>query len=365
MSKCRFIAASLLFLSLSLAGCGKKDGGDLASPGQPSGKKITIAFVTNGPDRFWNIAQAGVLQAGKDFNVDAEFRAPQPGADFQKQVLEDLVTRGINGIAVSPIDPDNQHDLLNSIASKTILITHDSDAPKTNRKFYVGIDNYKAGREAGKLVKKAIPDGGKIIVFVGRLEQLNARQRRQGLIDEVLDRPMQTIATLKVDPNNGPIGEGKYVFVNTYVDQFKSEQYTAQPRDAITATPDVACMVGLFAYNPPAIIQAVRESGNLGKIKIVGFDEHDETLAAITEGIVEGTIAQQPYEYGYQSVKILTALIKKDDKSLPKETEILLLPIVVKKEGPDVPAPLEGSPALTVNAKAFRADVNKKLDTLK
>ena len=367
MSKFRLLSALLSVAILSLAGCGKKEGEP--SPdgggGPPAGKAPTVVYVTNGIARFWNIAHAGVVQAGKDLGIAVEFRAPQSGADDQKRILEDLLTRGVEGIAVSPIDPDNQHSLLNDVAKRSILITHDSDAPATNRKFYVGIDNYKAGREAGKLVKEAIPDGGKIAVFVGRLEQLNARQRRQGLIDEVLDRPMQTLENLKVDPNDGPIGNDKYTFVNTYIDQFDSAKVSAQPEDALAKHTDLDCMVGLFEYNPPAIINAVQKAGKLGQVKIVGFDEADETLAAITAGTVQGTVAQQPYEYGYQSVKILTGLLRKDDKLIPKETEIMLPPIVVKKEGPDKPEPMNGGPALTVNAAAFRADVNKKLDSVK
>ena len=63
-----------------------------------------------------------------------------------------------------------------------------SDVPSSRRLCFVGIDNYVAGRMCGDLVKRALPDGGKIMIFVGRTEQDNARLRRQGLIDAVLGR---------------------------------------------------------------------------------------------------------------------------------------------------------------------------------
>src|SRR5213076_1833747 len=112
-----------------------------------------------------------------------------------------LLARGIYGIAISPIDAANQVGFLDEVAAKTNIITHDSDAPASKRLCFVGMDNYKAGRAAGKLVKEALPDGGKIMIFVGRLEQLNAQQRRQGVIDEVLDRAVPSLNSLKYDPN--------------------------------------------------------------------------------------------------------------------------------------------------------------------
>ena len=70
------------------------------------------------------------------------------------------------------------------------MITHDSDAPDSDRLFYLGTNNYDAGRMLGKLVKKSMPEGGKIMIYVGKMDVLNAQQRRQGLIDELMDKPM-------------------------------------------------------------------------------------------------------------------------------------------------------------------------------
>ena len=65
------------------------------------------------------------------------------------------------------------------------VITQDSDAPESNRVCYVGTNNYKAGVEAGKLLKQVLPDGGKIMIFVGSLDAQNAQDRRQGIIDQL------------------------------------------------------------------------------------------------------------------------------------------------------------------------------------
>jgi len=162
------------------------EGADEPRP-EPSPDKPTVAYVTNGIASFWLKAEKGARDAAKEFDVNLEVRMPPKGAGDQKRMVQDLLTRGVDGIAISPIDPKNQSDLLDEIAEKTVLITHDSDAPESDRLCYVGMDNYKAGRMCGKLVKEALPEGGKVMIFVGRLEQANAKLRQQGVIDELTD----------------------------------------------------------------------------------------------------------------------------------------------------------------------------------
>src|SRR5204862_8210543 len=81
-----------------------------------------------------------------------------------------------------------QTPMIDQAARKTNLITHDSDAPESNRLMYIGMDNYIAGRMCGQLVKEAMPNGGKVAIFVGRLEQDNAVKRRPRTIDELHER---------------------------------------------------------------------------------------------------------------------------------------------------------------------------------
>ena len=78
------------------------------------------------------------------------------------------------------------------VAAKTNLVTHDSDAPESNRLCYIGVDNYDAGLMCAELVKKALPNGGKLMIFVGRMEQDNAKLRRQGLIDGLIGKERES-----------------------------------------------------------------------------------------------------------------------------------------------------------------------------
>ena len=155
-----------------------------ASPKDPP----KIAFVTNGVAFFWVLAKAGAEAAAKDTGATVSVLMPPNGIGDQKRMLEDLVIRGIDGISVSPIDPTNQAEVLNLVATKSLLITNDSDEPNAPRLCYIGMDNYEAGLMCGKLAREGLPNGGEVAIFIGRLEQDNAKRRRQGFIDGLLGR---------------------------------------------------------------------------------------------------------------------------------------------------------------------------------
>jgi len=149
--------------------------------------KVKIAFLTNSIDPFWKLAEEGCKKAAPVFNAEVKVLMPPEGkVEEQKQMVEQQLALGLQGLAISPIDPDNQTEMINAACKKAIVITQDSDAPNTERIFYIGTDNYKAGRQAGELTAKVVPDGGKVIIFVGKMEVLNARERSQGVIDVLL-----------------------------------------------------------------------------------------------------------------------------------------------------------------------------------
>jgi ribose transport system substrate-binding protein len=331
MKAARFLLAFACALALLLGwGCGK--------PTDSKSSTVTVAYVTNGVDPFWDLCAAGVRIAEKEFNIKCEVHMPTKGLVDQKRIMETLLAKGIDGIAISPIDAENQTAFINEAAKQTKLITHDADAPDSDRMLYIGTNNYKAGRALGQLVKDALPEGGEVMIFVGRLEQLNARQRRQGVIDELLGRPEQELASVKFDPvdaKNLKAEGSKYVILDTRTDNFDKAKAKSNAEDTITKYENVACMVGLFAYNPPACMDAIREANRLGKIKVCGFDEQDALLQAIKDGHAQGTISQQPWKYGYESVKAMKRILEGDTAFIPANKFMEVPFLVVTKENVD------------------------------
>ena len=303
--------------ALAITGCGKQDGGSTSggSDSKPAaGKKLQLAFVVNNASSFWTIAHAGVDDAVKELgNVEVDFRIPSTGtAAEQHQLLDDLLSKGVDGIAVSALDADNQTEFLNKLASKTLLITHDSDAPKSKRVCYIGTDNTAAGVEAGKLIKEALPEGGKIMVFVGTLDVQNAKERYAGIKKE--------LAGSKVE------------IIDVRTDETDRARAQKNVEDTLVKYPDISGLVGLWSYNGPAILNGVKTSGKAGQVKIICFDEEEQTLAGIASGAIFGTVVQQPYEFGRQSILRMAKYLGGDKEALAGGQQIVPT-LSIKKEG--------------------------------
>ena len=334
MKKSFVLGATIIGLMM-LTGCnGGKESASSTGSGGSNGAQPNLAFITNGVADFWEHARAGAEKAGEDLGVEVSVIMPSNMTD-QTRKIEDLLSRGTDGIAISPIDPKNQGEVINDAAAETNLITHDSDAPETNRLVYIGMDNYDAGVLCGKTLREALPDGGKIMIFVGRLDQDNARRRRQGFIDALLDREPDR---QRVDPSGKELtsADGKYTVLGTMTDQFDRAKAKANGEDALTRHPDLTAMVGLFEYNPPLILEALERTGKLGQVKVMAFDENSATLQGIKDGNVIATVVQNPYQYGYKSIEVLNELHKGNKSVIPDSKFIDIPARVIDSSNVDV-----------------------------
>ncbi|MDB5399088.1 MAG: ribose transport system substrate-binding protein [Acetobacteraceae bacterium] len=274
--------------------------------------KKQLALVTNAAADFWTIAKRGVEKAQKehpDYSMEVVITGQATAAE-QRRELDDLLARGVSGVSISAIDPKNSTAEFNKVASKAVLFTTDSDAPGSNRAVYIGTDNVAAGRQAGEEIKKALPKGGKVVMFVGTMDADNARERVQGIKDVLSGSNIQ-IADIRTDG----------------VDFAKAK---SNVQDAL-AKGGVDCLVGLYSYNTPQIYSAVKEAGKTGAIKIVGFDEDPQTLRGVADGTIQSTIVQQPFEFGYQSMTDMIKYLAGDKSFIPANKLIIIPTRVIEK----------------------------------
>jgi ribose transport system substrate-binding protein len=305
-----YVTAVGLCMLLLVSAC-KSNGG---ASSDNTGRQLKLAFVTNNSSDFWTIARRGLEKADNELSdVSAEFRITSDGtAAEQKRIIDDLMTKGVDGIAISPVDPENQTSLINDVSKKAMVFTQDSDAPNSDRACYVGTDNVAAGRQAGQLIKEVLPAGGKIMLFVGKLDARNAQERIQGIREVLRDSKIEIIDVRTDD-----------------ADDVRAKSNAA---DTLVRYPDVSALVGLWSYNGPAILNAVKEANKTGKVKIVAFDEADETLAGIQQGAIYATVVQQPFEFGYQAIKLMAQAVKGDKSFIPASKQIIIPTLVVNKD---------------------------------
>ena len=278
-----------------------------------TGSKVTLAFVTNNPSDYWTLCRIGTEAAAKELgNVSVQFIMPADGtAATQEQDVDDLLAKNVQGIAISPVDPTNQTPYLNSVAAKTNLITSDSDAPASRRLCFIGTDNHAAGLQAGRLILRALPRGGQIMLFVGKRDAQNAHDRESGIRDALRGSNLHILAVREDDADHA--------------------RAMSNVLDTLAHYPHIAGLVGIWSYNGPAILNAVQSMHKTNQVKIVCFDDESATLEGIRSGAIYATITPQPYQFGYQTIKLLATLATGNKSALPRNKRIVVPALALTK----------------------------------
>lgn len=268
----------------ALTGCSKQQ-----STSQ-SGKKLSFVLCPkslNNP--YYDNVKTGMNEAAKRLGVEAVFVAPVD-ADAAKQaaMIEDVVTRGADGIAVSAFDPDSVIAPINAGRKKGIpMITFDSDAPKSDRICFIGADSYKAGVEAGKAMVKLLNGQGKIITITGGLGSYNLNQRIKGFNDAIKSSPGMKLVGSPLPCNDSQAIAHQLI------------------EDSLKAHPEVNAIFanGLWAVIPAGNI--LLNTGRAGKVVVVGFEALKPELELVKKGGVQALIGLRPEEIGSKSVETL------------------------------------------------------------
>ena len=194
------------------------------------------------------------------------------------------------------------------------------------------MDNYIAGRMCGELARAGLPQGGEVAIFIGRLEQDNAKRRRQGFIDGLLGRSSDPT---RYDEPATVINEAGYTIVGTWTDSFDRAKAKANIEDVMIKHPKLALVTGLFEYNSTLAVEVFKQAGKTGKIKIAAFDEGADVLVGLRDGLVLGTVVHDPYGYGFESIKVLHAFNQGNMSMVPANGVLSIPARVIKKDNVD------------------------------
>jgi ribose transport system substrate-binding protein len=307
----RPLVARLACLVILLAGCGTREAGLPPAAGGGSGAKRLI-FVTNGDDPFWDACNAGLMEGGRRFGLEAKglrvvMEKNNGTAQGQIEKLRQFGSQSdIAGVAISVIQAENGaivEEMKNLAAKGVQVITVDSDVNRERfrdaRAYYIGTDNIVGGRLLGQAARSILAARGKTsggyVQFAGFKDVDNARDRMNGFRDAV--------------------GAGF-----TEVDRMSDEMDLAKARDNVRAAlvnhPDLTALVGIWAYNAPAIVEVVEERGRKDDLTVVTFDAQAAAIEMMGQGRIDAMVVQNPFEMGVQTVRVLLAMHEKDDAVL-------------------------------------------------
>lgn len=325
-TRCRALCA---LLSLALAGCSSTGTSTTGGNSSSGGKRYVI--LMNGDSPFWDAVRVGMNDAAKQFGVDAVLETNDGTPAGQIEKLRQFNTQSdIAAVAISATDAANATlvDELRKLKDKGIpVITLDSDIDRQKfrdaRTAFVGTDNLAGGRALGIAAKHLVPEGA-YVQFVGRTGAQNAIERMDGF--------------------QAGAGE-KLKELDRMGDETDRTRARENVRNAIRNHPEANLLVGIWSYNAPAIAEIVKDQGKQNDITVVAFDAEQAAVNMAAAGDIKALVVQNPYEMGFQGIRLLKALAG-DDKATVAE----LLPNLGQPDGDlydtglKVVVPDEGSP---------------------
>ena len=298
-----FYAAAFLLLS----GCVEATKDETVSPHEfeaASKKKVAsgpkILFITNSNGDWWNAVEKGMLDGGEKFGAQVEMRRNEGTTEGQIQRLEEALSLpDVKGVAVSVLEAESPGiaDKMRELQKNgKVVIAIDSDGPADSRKAYIGTNNRTAGEVAGKVAATIRPQGGETAVFVGKPSAANAIERRDGFF-----------------AGAGPA----FKQVEIFNDDGDKNRAQSNVVTAISKYPNIGVMLGLWSYNPPRIAEELAQTPALRKkVSVIAFDLDELSVDHLEKGNIDVSICQNPYEMGYQGVRLLKAYIEDDKKTV-------------------------------------------------
>jgi ribose transport system substrate-binding protein len=299
----KVILASLMTLFLIAAGLIFARGSyepQRAAGAPADAKQKVFVMVPKGVHPYYEPVYRGFTEAAKRYGVVSEVDAP-PRFDvaLQVKVIEDLIARGVSGIAISANDDKGLVSVIHEAMQAGIkVITFDAPAPSSEALTYIGTDNESAGYEAGKRMAAAMGDQGSVAVLQGGLDATNLTLRTRGFA-RALAETAPRIKFVGVTDEGGDFSES----VN------KTEMILAEH-------PNLNAIFSVSAEGAPAAAAVVKREGKVGKVLIAGFDDLGDTLDGIRDGSIVFCVVQNTYKMGWLSVERLRDAVA--DRPVPR-----------------------------------------------
>lgn len=278
LSRARF-AVSLIAVFASLTGCQQN-------------RRKRIAVIPKGTAHlFWLSVQAGAEAAGKEFDVEVLWNGPAQETEYdrQMQILDSMVARHVDGIAIAAADRTALVKPIDrAVESGIPVVVFDSGVDTKTFTSFIATNNYEAGQMAARTLGQLIGGQGKIALLAHVPGSLSTLDRERGFEDVL---------------------KAEFPRVNIGARQFGMSERSkarAATENMLTAHPD---LVGLFASAEPSSVGAslaLKALGRAGKIQCVAFDSSDTLIDDLRNGVIDALVVQDPFKMGFESVRALT-----------------------------------------------------------
>lgn len=296
------LMATFLMATLITAGCSSTQ---TQTKKEPDKMKIGVVVKALNSD-YWKIVESGAKAAGQKYGVEVAVLGPNAETDVTGQIsmLEDQITKKVNALVVAPSQPASAIPVFNKAkGAKIPVILADTDAKWDDKVSFVGTGNFNGGKLAGEYFGKKVAKGGKVVILRGALGDPTHDERANGCVEGLKAAGLDVAV---IQPANSERGMAVTVMEN--IVQSKQE------------------FVGVFATNDEMALGAFKalEAAKMN-IPVVGFDGSPDALTSITEGKLDASIAQSPYNIGFKGVEAAIKAAKGEtlDKRIDTGTEVI------------------------------------------
>ena len=255
----------------------------------------TILLSMKGPgagNPFWALVEKGAREKAKELGVDLVVLAPPQESDITSQIaqIEDQMTKGVDGIALAPTDPDALTPIVDeALAEGTKVVFVDTNG-KNKGVTFIGTNNEMGAKLAADYICKNVPKGSDVAILQGIIVQSTGRFRADGSHKGLTECGLNIVAE---QPGDWDRAKGQAVMENILV-----------------GNPNIKAV---FASNDNMALgaaESLKQAGVLDKVLLVGFDANPDAAVSILAGEMSASVAQNPYNMGALSVENLMKLIK-------------------------------------------------------
>ncbi len=307
------LAALAAATALTLAACGSDNGNGDGDTGGGNGDaggsdySIGLAVSTlNNP--FFIALRDGAQAAADEAGVELVVTDARDDATQQADQVANFQTQQLDAVLINPVDSDAAGPIVSPLVAADIpVIAVDRAVEGAEVDAFVASDNVEGGRLAAQALAEAIGEEGQVIVLQGVAGTSASRERGQGFDEGIAEYP--DIEVVAKQPADFDRTQGLDVATNLL--QANSE------------------VVGIFAENDEMALGAIQALGDRAgqEVFVVGFDATDDGQAAVADGTMFATIAQQPEELGRAAVEAAIQLL--DGESIE---ETIAVPVVAMRQ---------------------------------
>ncbi|NRT34864.1 substrate-binding domain-containing protein [Clostridium beijerinckii] len=249
-------------------------------------KIVLISHIKTNP--YWLDIKAGAERAAKERGAVVEFLGPTTASTEDGLKLFDMATSAkVSGIITYVQEEGQYKKKINSAMEKGIpVVTIDSDEEDSNRIAYVGTDNVLAGQVAGKEMVKQIGTSGNVAIVMGGKNVKNQKERVEGFTEYI--KSNSNLKIVDTDSSDAMLLEAEII-----------------TRKILNRNDNINALFCTSALDGIGAARAVKDLNYKDRVKIICFDDLDDTLSNIRNGLVSATIVQKSNEMGYRAVNII------------------------------------------------------------